>query len=95
MITQVFSLFDTKAGIYGQPFFMQHVSQAVRAVQDLCSDGETTVGRHPADFTLCRLGQFDDNTGAFAAEYQNIGPCVSFIERRHAAPPLLGMMEEK
>lgn len=66
MITIGFSLLDIKTGIYNAPFFMAHAGQAIRACTDLGQDPNTTVGRHPADFQLCQVGTFDDQTGMFA-----------------------------
>lgn len=86
MMLKVFSLYDTKTGLHGTPFVMQHVGQAIRACQDLAGDLNTTVGRHPADYMLVELGTFDDNTGAFDNAYSPIATVVSFIERRAAAP---------
>lgn len=65
MILIGFSLLDIKTGIFNAPFFMSHAGQAIRACTDLGQDTNTTVGRHPADFQLCQLGTFDDQTGMF------------------------------
>lgn len=83
-----FSLFDTKTGVYGTPFFMLHVGQAVRAVQDLGNDMNTTIGRHPADYSLVILGEFDDATGAFDNSLVVIGSVVSFLTPRPSPEPL-------
>ena len=63
MKTSVFSVFDTKAAVYGTPFFMAREQMAIRAFTDLCNDGNTMVGKHPEDFTLFHLGDFDDDAG--------------------------------
>lgn len=88
MITLMFSIYDTKTGIYGTPFFMQHAGQAIRAVQDLCDDMSTIVARHPADFALVQLGYFDDNNSGFEPKYENLGPCVSMMRQRAMPAPL-------
>ncbi|WNK13448.1 MAG: nonstructural protein [Microvirus sp.] len=61
----VFSFLDTKTGYFSTPFFMPHRGQAIRAAIDIGQDPNTTVGRHPADFILCEVACFDDQTGAF------------------------------
>lgn len=81
MEIKVFSLLDTKTGIYNAPFFMAHIGLAVRAVAELAADLNTTVGRHPADFMLVDLGSFDDQTGAFRTSVPvSLGTAVSFLE---------------
>lgn len=59
----VFSFLDIKTGIFTTPFFMAHRGQAIRATMDLVQDTTTTIGRHPADYQLCEIGQFDDQSG--------------------------------
>lgn len=87
MITIGFSLLDTKTGIFNAPFFMAHAGQAIRACTDLGQDPNTTVGRHPADFMLCQLGTFDDQTGMFAIGTPTpLGTVASFLPVR-AMPP--------
>lgn len=65
MILQVFSVYDVKADVYMPPFFMSAVGQAVRAFKDLANDRNTTVGRHPGDFKLVKIGAWDDSTAVF------------------------------
>lgn len=65
MILKTFSLFDRKAGAFMTPFFMPSRGQAVRALLDLVSDPATTVSRHPGDFALFELAEYDDQLGRF------------------------------
>lgn len=78
-----FTLLDTKIGAFGVSFFMSHVGQAIRACIDLGSDMTTTVARHPADFALCRVGFFDDQTGTLEpSTLENLGVVVNFLPRQ-------------
>lgn len=63
MKLKMFAIFDTKAGCYSTPFFMQNKGLAIRAMQDMAMDNRTVINKHPADFVLFLLGEFDDNTG--------------------------------
>lgn len=63
MKTKVYSLFDLKAAVYSTPFFMPNDSMAVRSFSDLVNDKQTMVNRHPEDFILHGIGQFDDEKG--------------------------------
>jgi len=71
----IFSVFDTKASVFGTPFFMPSVGTAVRAFGDLVQDPKSTVNRHPSDFILYEIGEFDDNSSQ----------CVSLPTPRHLA----------
>lgn len=80
MITIGFSLLDMKTGIFNTPFFLAHAGQAIRACVDLGQDRNTSVGRHPADFQLCQVGTFDDQTGMFAIGTPvPLGTVASFV----------------
>lgn len=63
MLLQVFSIFDVKAKCFGQPFFMSHNGMALRAFSDLVGEKGTNVNKHPEDFKLYKLGEYDDNSG--------------------------------
>lgn len=63
MILNAYSLYDAKALTYSPPFYAHQHGEAVRMVVQLAGDVGTTVGRHPADFTLYCCGGFDTTTG--------------------------------
>jgi len=61
--TRVFSAYDGKLGVYMTPFFMTHMGQALRAWEDLCNNSESLMAKHPSDFVLYEIGEFDDDKG--------------------------------
>lgn len=65
MILRAFSLLDTKVGSFSTPFFYVHEGYALRTVSELVQDMSTSVGRHPFDYTLYEVGEFDDQLGMF------------------------------
>lgn len=65
MKLKVFSIYDEKALVYRNPFFMAHDGQALRAFGDLVGDKDSEVAKHPEDYTLYRLGEYDDCSGVF------------------------------
>lgn len=67
-----FSLYDRKCSTFFRPFFFAHEGEARRALADLCSDPSTMVARYPADFDLVKLGEFDDQTGAYQAHLPEV-----------------------
>lgn len=87
MITKAFALFDTKGQMFNVPFFMPQLGMAVRAIVDLGSDLNTTVGRHPGDFALFELGSFDDQSGQMIpCTPINHGLVSTFLPQQPAAP---------
>lgn len=58
-----YSLHDTKALTYSAPFYQPTDGAAVRVIEEIARDPNTTVGRYPADYRLYRVGSFDTDTG--------------------------------
>lgn len=71
MVLKVFSVLDTKGDVFMTPFVFSAVGQAVRAFSDLVNDGQSMVSRHPGDYRLTCIGEFDDSTGRLAP-YQEL-----------------------
>ncbi len=68
MKLNIYSIYDTASGLYSRPFFCQSDGEAQRSFQDLATDAEHPVGKHPEDYSLFRLGIFSDNNGSFNDE---------------------------
>ena len=83
MVVKVFSIFDDKALIFSSPFFMPHIGMATRAFADLVNDGQSNVAKHPSDFKLYQIGEFDDVTGALTplAQPLFINGVIEFVEK--------------
>ena len=67
MIYQVFAVRDSKAEAYALPFFLPRMEVALRSFRDAMKDPKHEMSRHPEDYSLWCLGEFDDNTGAMLA----------------------------
>lgn len=63
MIFKAFTTLDTKTGMFRPPFFVTHQAVAMRMATDAASDLGTELGRHPEDFVLTFVGEYDDATG--------------------------------
>lgn len=87
MQTKVFGVYDTKAKCYGQPFFMLATGAAVRAFGDLANDKQSSINKHPTDYVLFELGEFDDQTGIFTCVKNptNLGLASDYIEKINPA----------
>ena len=60
---------DRVADVFGQPFFVARVGQAIRSFSDEVNspNSDSAIAKHPEDFDLYELGLFDDETGTFEA----------------------------
>lgn len=66
MKVHVFSVLDSKIGSFAQPWFSPTVASGLRAFSEAAQDGQSTIAKHPGDFSLYLLGVFDDETGEFS-----------------------------
>lgn len=69
---KVFTVYDSKAEYYMQPFLFQNIGEAIRAFADTATDPSTTIGRHPGDFTLFQIGTWDNATAIFTSLDANV-----------------------
>lgn len=73
------SIWDSKAEVFSQPMFFQAKGQAVRSFSDAVNE-EGNFKKHPEDFTLFVLGEFDDNTGLISAQPpETLGNGVQYV----------------
>jgi len=64
MIINAYAIYDRKALRYHTPFYAHQDGEAARSFADLVNDINTTVGRHPDDYVLYRVGAYDDANGS-------------------------------
>lgn len=68
MIHVVFSIHDQKADAFLPPFILPRTEMAVRTFSDCVASEDHQFGAHPEDYTLFRLGTFDDSNGLYVVE---------------------------
>lgn len=76
-----FTVHDQKAETFMPPFFVPSRGLAIRAFEDCINSEDHHFGKHPADYTLFYLGNFDTDTGSFLTDEAKhpIGNGVEFI----------------
>jgi hypothetical protein len=62
-----YAVFDHKAQVYSGPFLEVTDGTAIRAIQDAVRSPDHPFARHPGDFSLHKLGTFEDGTGVIEA----------------------------
>ncbi len=79
MIHKMFVIYDSKANAYMQPWFLTQNGMAVRAFSDCVNSDDHNFSRHPEDYTLFSLGEFDDQTAKITrAEPISLGNGVQY-----------------
>lgn len=70
MLQFVVSVKDRAADVFNRPFFVPHRNVAIRDFTDEVNRvaADNQLNKHPDDFDLYLLGQFDDSKGTFVSE---------------------------
>ncbi len=63
MKTNIYSIYDTASATYQKPIFARADGEIMREFQNICSEKEHPCGQHPEDYSLIRLGNFNDQNG--------------------------------
>lgn len=68
MIHKIFAVYDSKSQSYTPPYFQHRTEMAIRTFADCCNDNGHTFGKHPEDYTLYNLGEYDDAIGTISQD---------------------------
>ena len=64
-----YAVYDRKAEIFSQPFLEIKDGTAIRAIQDIViNNKDHAFAKHPSDFSLHRLGEFDEMSGVISGQ---------------------------
>ena len=94
MIHKIFTVHYSAAGAYLAPFFLHAEGIAIRTFTDCVNDPEHAFGRHPKDYNLMVLGEFNDSNGEITI-YQAqkpLGNGLSFVQQS-SDPDQLSILE--
>lgn len=59
----LYMVFDAKVKLFSMVFSSQSDAAAVRTFQDALKQGDSLMSRHPEDFSLCRVADYDESSG--------------------------------
>lgn len=80
MKQHIFAIYDSKAFSFISPFFFPTPEMAIRIFQGCANEPGHMFCKHPHDFNLYHIGEFDDSTGELEA-YElkiNLGLAISY-----------------
>lgn len=63
MIVGLYAVFDRASGVYDGPFPQRADGEAIRNFVNMAKNPDSAVGKNPDDFTLMKIGMFNDGTG--------------------------------
>lgn len=77
----VFSVYDSKAQAFAQPFVSSNESVAKRDFATAANDPASVLNMHPTDYSLHQVGEWDSSLGVLTPVNPsvNFGLAASFI----------------
>jgi len=78
---KIFTIYDSKAEAYLQPFFSPNKATATRQFQQAAQDETTEFHRHAGDYTLFQIGEWDEQAGAIKPDEakMNLGLALDYL----------------
>lgn len=76
----VCSVYDKKVNAFASPFFVRSQGEAIRSFTDACQDGQTVFCKHPEDYLLFQIGEFDDGNGALVQGSTGPTPLIEALQ---------------
>ena len=83
MKIKAYAVYDNKAEAFMQPFFAGNPGLAIRTLSDNCKNPESIWNRHPNDFCLYEIGEYDENSGELINHEtnKNLGMAIEYIKQ--------------
>lgn len=80
----IFSVYDSKANAFLQPFFCVNRAVALRSFMQAAQDERHDFHRFAADFALFEIGEWDPVSGKFECfeKFENLGLASQYLEVR-------------
>lgn len=65
---KVLAIRDRQLNAFMQPFFAPTIGTGIRAFADMLNDKQSEPAKHPEDYDLYHLADFDTTTGQFTTQ---------------------------
>lgn len=77
----IFSVYDSKANLWHQPFFARNAAVASRMFEQAVNDPATEFHKFAGDYVLFEIGEWNENEGQILGEVpKNLGIALSFLK---------------
>ncbi len=82
MEKHLFSVFDTAAGAFLDPFVAPSIEYAIRSFRQAVNTAEHQFNRFPEDYTLFHVGVFAIESGEIiGSNPKSLGVAITFLDR--------------
>lgn len=84
MTVEVFSVYDSAARLFMEPFHAPTIESAIRSFRHTVNHGQNQISRFPEDYTLFHVGTFNQEDGQIVplTAPANLGVAITFVQER-------------
>jgi len=76
---EIFTVYDSKAEAYLQPFFLKTKAMAIREITDAANNPEHQFGKYPQDYVLFHIGSYNEDTATITQDKTtSLGVVIEF-----------------
>lgn len=82
-MSKIYAIKDQAIEAFSQPFFVQAQGQAVRMFMDETKNEQSQLNKHPQDFELWYLGEFNEQDGVITAatNIERVARAIDFMNK--------------
>lgn len=88
---KVVAIYDSKAEAFLRPQMVRTRGEAIRILSDTVNKEDSLLHKHPGDFTLFEVAEFDERTGRYHPldAFVNLGCAIEFVESSPSVPKVI------
>ncbi len=92
----IFAVYDSKSEMFNQPMFLKAKGEAIRAFSDEANRPDSAIYKHPGDYTLFCIGDYNVDTGLLVPlpTPTSLGLAIEYQERAMEVPSNLTPIAE-
>lgn len=93
MKKRLYAIHDAKIEAFNSPFTMHTVGEALRGFVEVVNDPSTQFCKHPEDFTLFELGEYEESSGTISpyATPKPIGKAIEYKKQEQPGPKAVNL----
>lgn len=84
----IYSIYDAKSQLWSRPIFGHNTGSMVREFADIANDINHPIGKHPEDYCLFQIGEWDEKECVFvnSEKQTSLGKALDFVKQKNINP---------
>nr|QJB18970.1 MAG: nonstructural protein [Microvirus sp.] len=80
---KIYTIYDKKSLSHALPFFFENKGLCLRDLSELVNDGKSLPSKHPHDFSVWEIGEYDQKSGTVVPHKQPVilDECANLVKK--------------